>query len=556
MPACLLVRVTAASRGQAPHGNASLPPLSRPPLSRLLRCFQPWVPWASSPGLCRPLSPSPSLSLFFFLFHCLCSWPVVSALCAGAVPSPPPPPAAACLPPCLVSCFVVLRSVVGCFVWFVAFCGVFRCLVVLVSCCVVCCRAVLLVLVLAVSRGRCFSLFLLVSRSASLCRAVSCGVLSCAVPSRVVVWCVVPCAVLVRGVGWSSGPSRCVGFSCLPAPPLAVAPFCCCLVPCRGLSLCSVQGCGAVLLCCAACRVVCCCLCRLLLVLPGCFIRAGWCCVLLPVVAGCLLLGLVARCCFALACFGAGAPAWPRGCAVQCWSVLCPVIYGAVLPCGAVLLCTAVRFALFCGRCGRRGAVLLLGAVCGALCCSSSCRVLCPRGVARCRAPLPCGRCLVPGVAARVCWEFWLSGFVFWWRMSALVSLSGLGPPALLSGVLVRCPVVSCAPSCVLRCCAALWCCAIWQCCAFVRAAGFCFSFRPLCLCQNPCCFSAPLKTFLKPKIKMFLTRKLDTTELTHTGRQQYQSHVSDLHVATRPRRWWACLQGVDGVSPRACRLS
>ena len=91
--------------------------------------------------------------------------------------------------------------------------------------------------------------------------------------------------------------------------------------------------------------------------------------------------------------------------------VLCPVFCGSVLPCGAMVWCPAVRFALFCGRCG---AVLLLGAVCGTLCCSLFCCVLCPRRVALCRAPPPFGRCLVPGVAARVCRWVWLPGFAFW----------------------------------------------------------------------------------------------------------------------------------------------
>ena len=57
---------------------------------------------------------------------------VVCALCAAAVT--PLPAAAARVLLCLVSCCVVLRCVVGCFVWFVAFCSLFWCRVVLVSC--------------------------------------------------------------------------------------------------------------------------------------------------------------------------------------------------------------------------------------------------------------------------------------------------------------------------------------------------------------------------------------------------------------------------------------
>ena len=48
----------------------------------------------------------------------------------------------------------------------------------------------------------------------------------------------------------------------------------------------------------AAGRAVCCCPSRLLLLVLCCFVRAGWCCVFLPVNARCSLLGLVARCCF------------------------------------------------------------------------------------------------------------------------------------------------------------------------------------------------------------------------------------------------------------------
>ena len=132
-------------------------------------------------------------------------------------------------------------------------------------------------------------------------------------------------------------------------------PCCRCLVPRRGLWLCSVLGCGAALLWCAACHAVCCSLHRVLLVGPCCFVRAAWCCVLLPVVAGCSVLGLVACCCFSLACIVAGAPAWPCGLLPYCvlWfvvvprsPVLCPVFCGAVLPCGAVLWRPAVRFPL------------------------------------------------------------------------------------------------------------------------------------------------------------------------------------------------------------------
>ena len=218
---------------QPPHFFYLPPPaLSAPPLSRLFRCFRPWVPWALALRLCPPLPPPLSLSLSLFFVR-VPSFPLFRALlvllacgvCAVCWGCPPCPPAAARVSLCLVSCCVVPRFVVGCFVWFVAFCGVLWCLVVLVSCCVVCCRAVLLVFALAVSPGRCLPLsFLLVSCGALLCRAVLCGVLSCVVPSRVVMWCVVLCVDLVCGVVWSSGAPRCVGLSCPPPPPTLLLP--------------------------------------------------------------------------------------------------------------------------------------------------------------------------------------------------------------------------------------------------------------------------------------------------------------------------------------------
>ena len=312
-------------------------------------------------------------------------------------------------------------------------------------------------------------------------------------PSRVVVWCVALCVVLVRGVIVWIFPA--------PPPPDA-APCCSCLVRCPGSLLCAVLGCAAVLVCCAVYRAVCCRLRGFLLVLPCCFVRTGWCCVLLPVVAGCSLLGLLARCCFPLACFGAGGPAWPRGSPPCCvlWfvvasrsSVVCPLICGAMLPRGVVLWFPAVRFALFCGRCG---AVLLLGAVCGALCCSLSCCVLCPRLVALCHALLTFGRCLVP--------------------CSKSVFVGGSGCRVLFSGGACRpwCPCLAPGrPPCCLVCwCGVLWCpapfavsCgAVLPCGAVlsgcvVRLSVLLFFVFPFVLhysAKIPFCFAAPLKTF------------------------------------------------------------
>ena len=146
---------------------------------------------------------------------------------------------------------------------------------------------------------------------------------------------------------------------------------------------------------------MCCCLRRVLLVIPCCFVRAGWCCVLSPVVAGCSLLGLVACCCSPLACVVAGTPAWPRGLVPCCvlWfvvvprsPVLCPVFCGAVLPCGAVLWRPTVGFPLLvvfvyglslCVRCcvALRLVLFVASLVCavvGASCCGLSLCVVVP----------------------------------------------------------------------------------------------------------------------------------------------------------------------------------
>ena len=249
----------------------------------------------------------------------------------------------------------------------------------------------------------------------------------------------------------------------------------------------------------AVCVVSCWCCPVASFALPGAVCRCLWllgvrCWVWLPAVvcrwralAPVVLPGHVAR--RPAACFSSLWRPAPL-CCVLCFVALCC----RVVPCCGALLSV---FALFCGRCG---AVLLLDTVCGALCCSLSCCVLCPCRAALCRAPPPFGRCLVPGFAARVCWWVWLPLFAFWWRVWALVSLSGLRPPALLSGVLVRCPAMSYALCCVPWCRAALWCCGVWPCCAFVRAAGFFSPFCPLFVCKNPLLVLHSLENLRKTK--------------------------------------------------------
>ena len=171
----------------------------------------------------------------------------------------------------------------------------------------------------------------------------------------------------------------------MPVLGLVLSPCCCPLLPLPGPLLWPVVVFSLRVRCCVALALVCCavwcCLRRVVLVVPCCFARAGWCCVLLHVVAGCSLLGLVACCCFPLACVVAVAPAWPRGPPPRCvlWfvvvarsSVVCPVFCGALLLCGAVLCRPAVRFPLLvvlvcvlslCVRCCDALRVVLFGAV-------------------------------------------------------------------------------------------------------------------------------------------------------------------------------------------------
>ena len=182
-------------------------------------------------------------------------------------------------------------------------------------------------------------------------------------------------------------------------------------------------------------------------VMPCCFVCAGWCYVLLPVVAGWSLLGLVPCCCFLLACVVAGAPAWARGLLPCCvlWfvvvprtPVLCPVFRGPVLLCGAVLWRPAVLFlCLWCW-------FVSFSCVCSSvLRCASSCSV-----------PVWSALLLVPHAVVwrSVLWCLpWR--FVVWWCCSGVS----------------WCLAVPC---CVLWCCVALWCRGAGLCSVFSFAAG------------------------------------------------------------------------------------
>ena len=244
--------------------------------------FQPVVLWALAS--CRP--PARSLFWFFLLF------------------SPPPPPSRFFYS-CSCFLFVCLFFSASAFVFF--FVPVPRCLGWLV------CPALWGVLV-------CFAVALVPRRglvcacavslvAPSLCLFCVCRCLSCGGVVVCFVVCPVLCGVPVLG--------------------LFLAHCCCPLWPLPGPLSWPVVMFSPGVRCCVAllvvCRAVWCCLCRVLLVVPCCFVRAGWCCVLLPVVAGCSLLGLVACCCFLLACVVPVAPAWPRGllpCCVLCFVVM------------------------------------------------------------------------------------------------------------------------------------------------------------------------------------------------------------------------------------------
>ena len=123
---------------------------------------------------------------------------------------------------------------------------------------------------------------------------------------------------------------------------------------------------------------------------------AGWCCVLLPLVAGCSLLGLVARCCFRLACFVAGGPAWSPGLLPCCvpWFVVVPRFRVRVMWCCVVVWCRAVVPCCLFSLAGGVG--LCFFPVCAVLCCAV-------RRVVLCRVGLCCCWCLVLWCVAVCC---------------------------------------------------------------------------------------------------------------------------------------------------------
>ena len=330
------------------------------PLRASLVAFLPLSPALGALGLGALSPPAPTalfLSfLFFFLLFCVPSFPWFRALlvllaCGVWVVfwgcAPPPE---RLLVFCCVWCLVVwchsLLSAVLCGSWcFAVFFGALWCWCCAVWCVVVRCCWFWRCLS---SVGAASAFHLLVSRGASLCHAVSCGVLSCVVPSRVVVWCVVLCVFLVHGVVWSSGLPCCVGFSSL-SPPL---PCSCPLLPLLGplswlvVVFCPGVRCCVGLLCRLSCGVL---LSASFLAGAAPLLRSRW--LLLCVVAGGCWVFAAGSGCPLL--FSAGVPwrvcsclvAWPC-CAVLCCAVSCVLWRCVAVHCRAVVPCCPFCFVL------------------------------------------------------------------------------------------------------------------------------------------------------------------------------------------------------------------
>ena len=385
-----------------------------------------------------------------------------------------------------------------------------------------------------------------VSRGFRSCRSVLCAVLCCASLGAVPLL-VAPCPLALPIALGPCALRRCV-LRCAPAlcalccVCFVVARWCLLLFAALPCAVC-VSGCCAVR---SLCSPFCAVLCFAVLVPSRCAVRVvravagAWCCgallcvVLFPVVCRGAVLGLVARGCLLVACFGVAVPAWPRGllpcgwCGVLvcCGALLsCVVFCGAVLSRGAVLLCSAVVLRCFWGLlCPPVGCRAVLCCAVGWLCCfwpgGGVCVLWCsfPRAVRSLSSPFCALQCLVVlavvpclpvSCAVALCWV-WCCAVVPCCRFAVLfvfslpscgllcgacvvcavvgasccgVCLCVVVSPWAFCGVVVllwcvvvsccavRCPVVSCALCRVLRCRAALRCCAV------------CFSFCLVFLC-------------------------------------------------------------------------
>ena len=197
-------------------------------------------------------------------------------------------------------------------------------------------------------------------RCCALCRPVlCCRVLCCA---RLVPLLVAPCPLALPFALGPCALRRCV----LRCSPALCALCCVCFVVARWCVLlfaalpCAVcvSGCCAVR---SLCSPFCAVLCFAVLVRSRCAVRVvravagAWCCgallcvVLFPLVCRGAVLGLVARGCLLVACFGVGVPVWPRGllpcgwCGLLwCPAFLCRVLWCCAPPPPPPLLCLAV----------------------------------------------------------------------------------------------------------------------------------------------------------------------------------------------------------------------
>ena len=461
--------------------------------------------------------------------RCLLCWPSTSRLsmrlslfrafrlavgCSLVVAAPPPlfvfavfVAAARCCVPCAVLCCASLGAVLRR--------AAARC--VLRCCAVLCCVALV--------GCRC-----LLRRALWRCPSpwgpVLCGAVFCSVPPRCVL-----CAVCV--LSWRGG-------ACCCSPLCFVLCGWCCAVRSLSSPLCAV-------------------LCFAVLVRSHCAVRVvravagAWCC-------GVPLCGA-----------GSGGPWLSAGCVFRCrcpclaaWSASLWLVWFAVVPCFPVS-CSVV-LSLSSPLCALRCLVVLAVVPCFpvsfavALCCRV---VLCCRALLSfCGAVCVCFALLRPVVrrqcGLRCCWCLVL------WRVPVRcgVSLGVLrcgGAALLCRGVLlccalscgvlrpVPCPAVPCYPAVLCWLAVLCGCLRCW--CLFFLLSSF-----PLL--KTPAVFPCLWKLSENQKFKMFLFRKSNSTQLTHAGKQQYQGEFSDLRVATRPRRWWSCLLGVDRFSPRAGCLS
>ena len=315
-----------------------------------------------------------------------------------------------------------------------------------------------------------------VSRGFRSCRSVLCAVLCCASLGAVPLL-VAPCPLALPIALGPCALRRCV-LGCAPAlcalccVCFVVARWCLLLFAALPCAVC-VSGCCAVR---SLCSLFCAVLCFAVLVPSRCAVRVvravagAWCCgallcvVLFPVVCRGAVLGLVARGCLLVTCFGVAVPAWPRGLLPCGWC-------GLLVCCGALLSCV-----VFCGAVLSRGAVLLCSAV-----------------VLRCFWGLLC-----PPVGCRAvlcCAVGWLS-LALWWCLLAVVLFSSRCAFPVFS---VLCAAVPCCagcgalPPCVVCCGAVL---GVVLCCRAVLSlcGAVCVLFallRPVVrrLCGLRCCW-------------------------------------------------------------------